>query len=96
MVVEDLYCLARVGPLVPCDFHCIAHKVASLLSAQVFPIFGVLKTLIFDKGPNFTAQWFKFWALSLGVKQCLSSAYHPQFDGQIERMNRVVEVMHAF
>lgn len=91
MVVVDR--LTKMCRLIPCDFHCSAQDVAGLLSSQVFSIFGVPETLISDRDPRFTAHWFKQWARSLGVKQCLSSPYHPQTDGQTERMNRVVEDM---
>jgi hypothetical protein len=79
--------------LVPCDFTCTAQDVASLLSKHVFSIFGIPITLISDRDPRFTSTWFHAWAKGLGIKQCLSSAYHPQSDGQTERMNRVVEDM---
>jgi hypothetical protein len=91
LVVVDR--LTKMVRLIPCDFHCTGEDVAQLLYTHVFSIFGVPDTLISDRDPRFTAASFKNWALSLGIKQCLSSAYHPQSDGQTERMNRVVEDM---
>jgi hypothetical protein len=91
LVVVDR--LTKMCRLVPCDFHCSAEDVARLLSTAVFSIFGVPETLISDRDPRFTSQWFQTWCKSIGIKQCMSSPYHPQTDGQTERMNRVVEDM---
>ncbi len=86
LVVDRLTKMVR---LIPCDFHCTDEDIAQLLYTHVFSIFGVPDTLISDRDPRFTAASFKNLALSLGIKQCLSSAFHPQSDGQTERMNRV-------
>ena len=91
LVVVDR--LTKMCRLIPCDFHCTAQDVAQLLLTHVFSIFGVPETLISDRDPRFTSQWFQAWCLQMGVKQCMSSPYHPQTDGQTERMNRVVEDM---
>jgi hypothetical protein len=56
LVVVDR--LTKMCRLVPCDFHCSAEDVARLLSTAVFSIFGVPETLISDRDPRFTSQWF--------------------------------------
>jgi hypothetical protein len=40
---------------------------------------------------QFVGAFIKALYAWLGTKQCLSTAYHPQSDGQSERMNRVLE-----
>jgi hypothetical protein len=47
--------------------------------------------LIIDRGPQFAAQFMKDLHKLTGVKGNLSTAYHPQMDGQTERMNQEVE-----
>jgi hypothetical protein len=91
LVVVDR--LTKMCRLVPCDFTCTPQEVANLLLSEIFSIFGVPDTLISDRDPRFTSTWFQSWCTSLGIKQCMSSSYHPQTDGQTERMNRVVEDM---
>jgi hypothetical protein len=91
LVVVDR--LTKMCRLVPCDFTCTAQEVANLLLSKIFSIFGVPDTLLSDRDPRFTSTWFQSWCTSLGIKQCMSSSYHPQIDGQTERMNRVVEDM---
>ena len=49
------------------------------------------KQLVHDRDPRFTSQlWQELWTL-LGTKTSASTAFHPQSDGQTERMNRTVE-----
>ena len=46
-----------------------------------------------DRDPHFTSNFFKGFCKLAGVHQSMSSAFHPQADGQTERVNRVLEDM---
>jgi hypothetical protein len=70
-----------------------AEEVAHLLRARVFSLHGVPCSIVSDRDPRFTAAYFAGLCELLGVKQSMSSAYHPQSDGQTERMNRTLEDM---
>ena len=52
---------------------------------------GILTKLISDRDTRFTSSWFKELCRALGVAQNLSTAYHPQTDGQSERTNQTME-----
>ena len=43
-----------------------------------------------DRGPEFINKFIAALCESVGTMHCKSTAYHPQSDGQTERMNRVV------
>lgn len=58
---------------------------------EVFRHHGVPRELVSDRDPRITSLFWKEVCRLLGVKECLSTAYHPQSDGQTERMNRTVE-----
>ena len=47
--------------------------------------------IISDRDPRFTAKFFEFVFKSLGTRLRMSTADHPQTDGQTERVNRVLE-----
>ncbi|GJP47556.1 hypothetical protein CLOM_g6742, partial [Closterium sp. NIES-68] len=48
-------------------------------------------TLISDRDPKFTSKFWKKLMSLLGTKLAMSSAYHPQKDGQTERLNQIVK-----
>jgi transposase InsO family protein len=52
-----------------------------------------LKTIISDRGSQFVARFWKQLHASLGTHLIHSSAYHPQTDGQTERVNQILEDM---
>jgi hypothetical protein len=47
--------------------------------------------IIHDRDPRFTGHFFKEVCKALGIHQSATSAWHPQSDGQTERMNRTIE-----
>ena len=52
---------------------------------------GTSKKLITDRGPQFSSQMASNINKHLGIEMALSTAYHPQTDGQSERTNQEVE-----
>ena len=54
---------------------------------------GFPHSLLSDRDPRFTGHfWRAFWAMA-GTTLSMSTAYHPQTDGQTERANRTLEQM---
>ncbi|TPX36867.1 hypothetical protein SeMB42_g06995 [Synchytrium endobioticum] len=52
---------------------------------------GVLQSIISDPGPQFRSKFWKAFLARLGSNSALSSAYHPETDGQSERLNQEIE-----
>jgi len=52
---------------------------------------GLPETALSDRGPQFAAEFMKELNEILGIKTKLSTAYHPQTDGQTERINQEFE-----
>ena len=70
-----------------------APQLAELFLREVVRHHGVPESILSDRDPRFTAHfWRAFWD-RLGSKLMMSTAYHPQTDGQTERANRTLEEM---
>ena len=83
--------LTKMVHAAPCKTTIDAPGLAALFLTEVFRHHGLPKTLITDRDARFTSDFWRALCASLGVQQCMSSAYHPQTDGQTERMNRTLE-----
>ena len=80
----------RIVNLVPCRKSITTIATARSLWNIVVKLHGIPRVIYSDRGPQFTASsWQELWRLT-GTKLGYSSAYHPQTQGVVERMNAVV------
>ena len=91
LVVVDR--LTKMAHFAPCKNQSGAKEVAQIFTDIVFRAHGVPERLTTDRGSEFTNKMIAAMCEILGTKHCKSTAYHPQTDGQTERMNRVLEDM---
>jgi hypothetical protein len=70
-----------------------APKLATLFMREVVRLHGVPESILSDRDPRFTANFWKSFWTQLGTTLKMSTAYHPQTDGQTERANRTLEEM---
>ena len=68
-----------------------AEECAYLLYNTVIRLHGWPGNIVSDRDPIFTSAFFKELCALTGTKQHMSSAFHPQSDGQTERANRTLE-----
>lgn len=68
-----------------------AKDLAILLHEQVWKMHGLPLQIISDRGTQFAADLFQEWCKILGIESSMSTAYHPQTDGQTERVNQTLE-----
>lgn len=68
-----------------------AKDLAELLYSRVWSQHGLPKQIISDRGTQFAAQLFQEWCQLLEIKSSMSTTYHPQTDGQTERVNQTLE-----
>ena len=54
---------------------------------------GVPLSIVSDRYPRFTSRFWKELLLSLGTRINFSTEFHPQIDGQSERLIQVLEDM---
>jgi len=67
-------------------------EVARIYQDDIWKIHGIPKKIISNRGPQFASTFIGELCKALGIKRAISIAYHPQTDGQTERINQEVEV----
>ncbi|PRP72842.1 retrotransposable element protein, partial [Planoprotostelium fungivorum] len=88
MVVVDRF--TKMSHFIPCKNTITSEEAAWLYIDRVFRLHGIPEKIVSDRGTQFTAEfWTSFWK-QMGTKHSMSTAYHPQSDGQTERVNSVL------
>jgi hypothetical protein len=59
--------------------------------AEVFVDTGLPQILVSDRDPVFTSQFWQAVFRTTGTKLRMSTAHHPEIDGQIEHVNQSIE-----
>ncbi|GJP51444.1 hypothetical protein CLOM_g10605, partial [Closterium sp. NIES-68] len=89
LVVIDKF--SKMGHFIPTHTTARTEETAQLFVRYIISQHGIPTTLISDRDPKFTSKFWKELMSLLGTKLAMSSAYHPQTDGQTERLNQIVE-----
>ena len=85
--------LSKMTHFVPTHHTVDAPGLAELYIQHVFRLHGVSRRVVSDRDSKFTSDFWRHVFKRLGTKLHMSSGYHPQTDGQTERMNRTLEEM---
>ncbi|KAJ1595875.1 hypothetical protein NDA14_005688 [Ustilago hordei] len=83
--------LTKFAILAPTRKTVMAKQTAVLLYGHMVRLFGYPDHMVLDRGRQFISGAWKAFAEQMSVKHSLSTAYHPQTDGQTERVNQVIE-----
>jgi transposase InsO family protein len=83
--------LTKMRHFIACKGTCDAEDTARLYLRDVWKLHGLPRTIVSDRGPQFVAQFWKQLNKQLSTDLRLSTAYHPETDGQTERMNASLE-----
>ena len=67
-----------------------SEGIAKIYRDEIWKIHGVPRTILSDQGPQFASKFMEDLTKVLGTKRKLSTAYHPQTDGQTERINQEI------
>jgi hypothetical protein len=91
MVVVDK--LSKQAHFMPTKTSVSAPEVATLFFREVVRHHGVPRNVISDRDPRFTSLFWQALWQQLGTKLSMSTANHPQSDGQTEITNKTLENM---
>jgi len=75
----------------PCKTQVSSEEMVEIFLQAVFRMHGVPREIVSDRDPRFTAAFWSQFFKRLGTKFNMSTANHPQTDGQSERANRTIE-----
>ena len=78
-----------------CHFIPLAHpysaeSVAEAFFADIVRLHGVPQSMVSDRDPVFTSKFWRELMRLMGTKLHMTTAFHPQSDGQSEAANRVI------
>jgi hypothetical protein len=65
--------------------------MARLYIDNVYRVHGAPESIVSDRGPQFISDFWDEFARILGTQLKLSTAFHPQTDGQTEIMNQYLD-----
>ena len=85
--------LTKCAHFVPVHTTYTLDKLVSLYIAEIVRLHGVPKSIVSDRDPQFTARFWDCLHRDLGTRLNFGTSYHPQTDGQSERVIQILEDM---
>jgi len=83
--------LTKMRHYVPCHSTDSSEELARLFVKYIARYHGLPETIVSDRGPQFISDFWKHILTRWKTTARLSTAYHPETDGQTERMNAILE-----
>lgn len=83
--------LTKLAHFVPTRGDLDAPGLAALFLQNIYRLHGLPANIISDRGSLFTSHFWTELCRLLHVQRRLSTAFHPQTDGQTERVNQILE-----
>jgi len=89
LVVVDRF--TKMAHFVPTIERTSMEGLVQLFRDNIWKLYGLLDSIISDRGPQFVAGIMKELNQMLGIDTKLSTVFHPQTNRQTERMNQELE-----
>jgi len=89
LVVVDR--LTKMVHFIPTTEKTSVEGLARLFRDNVWKLYGLPKSIISDRGPQFAAGLMRELNQMLGIESKMLTAFHPQIDSQTERVNQELE-----
>lgn len=89
--------LTKYVHFIPVHTSYTALRLAELYIQYIFRLHGFPSSIVCDKDPKFTSSFLQELFCASGTTFNMSSAYHPQTDGQSKVLNKTLETyLHCF
>jgi transposase InsO family protein len=89
IVIVDRF--SKMIHLIPTTTSLLSLRLVEIYKKEIWRIHGIPRRIISDRGPQFASKFMKELCNALGIKRNLSTAYHPQTDGQTKRINQEIK-----
>jgi hypothetical protein len=90
VVVEKL---SKSAHFVPVKLNCKAIYIANIFMKEIFRLHGMPREIVYDRDTKSTSIFWKSLMAGFETKWLFITTYHPQTDGQTERVNQILEDM---
>ena len=91
MILVVIDRLTKMSHFMSCKKDLDARQFTELFVQHIVRLHGIPRDNITDRGSLFTSGLWKQITKKLGIERRLSTAFHPQIDGQTERTNAILE-----
>jgi hypothetical protein len=82
--------LSSTVHLIPVHTSITAKELSWKYLREIVRLHGLPESIVSDRDPKFTSKWWRELHRLIGTKLLMSTSFHPQMDGQTERMNRSI------
>ena len=90
-IVTECCNILKMICLVPTTTELSTKGLINIYLKQIWKLHGIPKKITNNRGPQFVSELMKELCTRLGIQQNLSTTYHPQTDGQVERSHQEME-----
>ena len=91
VVVDRFTKMAHFISIVFDEGQSVSKELAKVFLKEVWWLHGLPNDIVSDRDGRFTSTWWATLMELLGIRRKLSTAFHPQTDGQTERLNQEIE-----
>ena len=85
--------LTKSAHFLPVRFDYSMDRLAELYVSEIVRLHGIPLLIVSDRDPRFTSRFWKELQSAFNTRLNFSTAFHPQTDGQSERVIQVLEDM---
>jgi hypothetical protein len=82
-----------VAHFIPVNTTYSGQQLVELYISRIVCLHGVPRNIVSNRGTQFTSRFWERLHETLDTQLCFSSTYHPQTNGQTERVNQILEDM---
>ena len=81
----------KLAYFLPFSSQWVVARLAHVFVQEVVRLHGVPASVILDRDPRFSSKFWNNFQEALSMEVLISSAYHPQTDGQSEQTIQMLE-----